>query len=284
MNFIAAIIAAVVVGTWNGRWFPSGRAEHRANAKVEAATVSAAAEMLGGALRKIDPEGTNDVILCLNEIRDPLTASNLVESIGRKGLKVAVITRYRRRDRFDMQQDVIATTLPVVAASWSRWKNAKELTPPRGYAFASVVVSPAVTANVYAVHLKSNYGANTALKRDFNREKRANAVGQLMEIERRKRGRKNPPVIIAGDLNADCWRKEFAEEKIFTMMASAGFVNSLALLPEHARGTHPSKKWGDSALDYIMTRDFEILSAPRIIPNDELSDHYALFAVLDAGR
>ena len=147
-----------------------------------------------------------------------------------------------------------------------------------------MVVSPTVTANVYAVHLKSNYGANTALKRDFNREKRANAVGQLMEIERRKRGRKNPPVIIAGDLNADCWRKEFAEEKIFTMMASAGFVNSLALLPEHARGTHPSKKWGDSALDYIMTRDFEILSAPRIIPNDELSDHYALFAVLDAGR
>ena len=34
----------------------------------------------------------------------------------------------------------------------------------------------------------------------------------------------------------------------------------------------------------VMTRDFEILSAPTIIPNDELSDHYALFAVLDAGR
>ncbi|MBR4938335.1 MAG: endonuclease/exonuclease/phosphatase family protein, partial [Kiritimatiellae bacterium] len=216
--------------------------------------------------------------------RDPAAASNLVAAVGRKGLSVAVVTRYRRRDRFDMQQDVIATTLPVASAGWSGWRNAKELTPPRGYAFASVVVSPAVTANVYAVHLKSNYGANTAFKRDMNRDKRTKAVEQLMEIERRKRGQKNPPVIIAGDLNADCWRKEFAEEKIFTMMVSAGFVNSLALLPEHARGTHPSKKWGDSALDYIMTRDFEILSAPTIIPNDELSDHYALFAVLDAGR
>ena len=69
MNFIAAILAAVVVGTWNGRWFPSGRAEHRANPEVEAATVSAAGRMLKEALAEIDPEGTNDVILCLNAIR-----------------------------------------------------------------------------------------------------------------------------------------------------------------------------------------------------------------------
>ena len=284
MNFIAAILAAVVVGTWNGRWFPSGRAEHRANPEVEAATVSAAGRMLKEALAEIDPEGTNDVILCLNEIRDPAAASNLVAAVGRKGLSVAVVTRYRRRDRFDMQQDVIATTLPVASAGWSRWRNAKEFTPPRGYAFASVVVSPAVTANVYAVHLKSNYGANTAFKRDMNRDKRTKAVEQLMEIERRKRGKIARPVIVAGDMNADLWRKEFSEEKIFGLFSDAGFLNTLSLLPEGERGTHPSRKWGDSALDYIMTRDFEILSAPTIIPNDELSDHYALFAVLDAGR
>ena len=281
MNLIAAILAAVVVGTWNGRWFPSGRAEHRANPEVEAATVSAAGKMLKGALAEIDPAGTNDVILCLNEIRDPTAASNLVAAIGRKGLAVAVITRYRRRDRFDMQQDVIATTLPVVSASWSRWRNAKELTPPRGYAFASVVVSPAVTANVYAVHLKSNYGANTAFKRDMNRDKRTKAVEQLMAIERGKRGRRLRPAIVAGDLNADCWRKEFAEEKIFELFAGASFFNVLSLLPEGERGTHPSRKWGDSALDYIMTRGFKVAVLPRIVPNDELSDHYAVFSVLE---
>ena len=277
MNFIAAILAAVVVGTWNGRWFPSGRAEHRANPEVEAATVSAAGRMLKEALAEIDPEGTNDVILCLNEIRDPAAASNLVAAVGRKGLSVAVVTRYRRRDRFDMQQDVIATTLPVASAGWSRWRNAKELTPPRGYAFASVVVSPAVTANVYAVHLKSNYGANTAFKRDMNRDKRTKAVEQLMAIER---GRRLRPAIVAGDLNADCWRKEFAEEKIFELFAGASFFNVLSLLPEGERGTHPSRKWGDSALDYIMTRGFKVAVPPRIVPNDELSDHYAVFSVL----
>ena len=35
MNFIL-LLAAVVVGTWNGNWFPSGRAEHRAHPDVEA--------------------------------------------------------------------------------------------------------------------------------------------------------------------------------------------------------------------------------------------------------
>ena len=73
-----------MVGTWNGNWFPSGRAEHRAHPDVEAATITAAAKMLVGGLRAVDPAGTNDVILCLNEIRGPKVASNLVAQIGRK--------------------------------------------------------------------------------------------------------------------------------------------------------------------------------------------------------
>ena len=150
--------------------------------------------------------------------------------------------------------------------------------PSNFNAFASVVVSPAVTANVYAVHLKSNYGANTAFKRDMNRDKRTKAVEQLMAIER---GRRLRPSIVAGDLNADCWRKEFAEEKIFELFAGASFFNVLSLLPEGERGTHPSWKWGDSALDYIMTRGFKVAVPPRIVPNDELSDHYAVFSVLE---
>ena len=118
MNAIS-LIAAVVVGTWNGNWFPSGRAEHRAHPDVEAATISASARMLADGLRGIDPEGTNDVILCLNEIRGPSAASNLVAQIGRSGLRVMSISGYRRRDRFDQQQDVIATT----SCCWSDRKS-----------------------------------------------------------------------------------------------------------------------------------------------------------------
>ena len=280
MNLLASVLAAVVVGTWNGNWFPSGRAEHRAHPDVEAATISAAAKMLAEGLKAVDPAGTNDVILCLGEIRGPHTASNLVAQIGRRGLRVASISAYRRRDRFDQQQDVIATTLPVVEAHWSKWKTAKELTPPRGYAFAAVVIDPATTANVYAVHLKSNYGATTPELRESNREKRTLAIKQLVEQEKRKRGRPVRPVLIAGDMNADCWRKEVAGEKLFGLLADAGFGNPLALLPPKSRGTRPSRSYGSSALDYIFCRGVSAVEAPKIIPNDGLSDHYAVFVVV----
>ena len=280
MNAVLAVLAAVVVGTWNGNWFPSGRAEHRAHPDVEAATITAAAKMLANGLKTVDPDGTNDVILCLNEIRGPKAASNLVAQIGRKGLRVAVISGYRRRDRFDQQQDVIATTLPVAEAHWSKWKTAGKSTPPRGYAFAAVVVDPATTANVYAVHLKSNYGATTEEIRTANREKRTLAIAQVLEQEKTKRGRPKRPVLLAGDMNTDCWRKEFKEERLFGLLEEAGFVNTLALLPEGRRGTHPSRTYGDSALDYVFCRGMSPVSPPRIVGNEELSDHNAVFVLL----
>ena len=274
------VCAAVVVGTWNGNWFPSGRAEHRAHPDVEAATITAAAKMLAGGLRAVDPLGTNDVILCLNEVRGPKAASNLVAQIGRKGLRVAVVSGYRRRDRFDQQQDVIATTLPVVEAHWSKWKVAGRETPPRGYAFAAVVVDPATTANVYAVHLKSNYGATTREIAALNRAKRTHAIAQLVEQEGKKRGRPFRPVVVAGDMNADRWGKNFKDEELFGLLEKADFANPLADLPAEARGTHPSKRYGDSALDYVFCRGLKSVDLPRIVPNDGLSDHYALFVLL----
>ena len=271
---LAALLAAVVVGTWNGNWFPSGRAEHRAHPDVEAATAAAAAAMLADGLAKADPGGTNDVVFCLHEMRGPRAASNLVARIGRRGLRVVSVSGYRRRDRFDQQQDAIATTLPVVSARWSRWKVAGKETPPRGYAFASVVVSPAVTANVYAVHLKSNYGGKKPEDRALNRAKRTRAAAELVSEA------KGPHVIVAGDMNADKWGKDFAEEKLFSIFEDAGFFNTLARLPADARGTHPSARYGDSALDYVFVRGFDA-RMPTIVPNDGLSDHFALFVVVE---
>ena len=273
------VVFSIVVGTWNGNWFPSGRAKHRAHPDVEAATITASARMLAGGLRAVDPAGTNDVILCLNEIRGPRAASNLVAQIGRKDLRVAIVSGYRWSDRFDEQQDVIATTLPVAEAHWSKWKVAGKETPPRGYAFAAVVLDPATTANVYAVHLKSNYrakGDEVAL----NRAKRTHAIAQLVEQERKKRGRPFRPVVVAGDMNADRWGKDFKDEELFGLLEAADFANPLADLPATSRGTHPSKRYGDSALDYVFCRGLKSVDLPRIVPNDEHSDHYALFVLL----
>ena len=281
MKFLS-IFAAVVVGTWNANWFPSGRAEHRAHPDVEAATSAAAAKMLAQGLREIDPEGTNDVILCLNEIRGPRAATNLLAQIGRKDLRMAVITGYRRRDRFDQQQDVIATTLPVANAHWSKWKVAGKDTPPRGYAFAAVVIDPATTAGVYAVHLKSNYGATTPELKTGNRAKRTAAATQLVEDVKPSRGKGGPvgPVIVAGDMNADKWGKGFADERLFRILEDAGFGNALESLPPESRATHPSRTYGDSALDYVFFRGLSVMGHPCIVPNDGLSDHRALFVRL----
>ena len=276
MNAFAAILAALVVGTWNGNWFPSGRAEHRAHPDVEEATTTAAARMLADGLKAVDPSGTNDVILVLNEIRGPRAASNLVARIGRLGLAVASVSAYRRRDRFDQQQDVVATTLPVASKGWCAWKGFGRETPPRGYAFAAVVVSPAVTADVYAVHLKSNYGATTEEIRSLNRAKRAHAAEQLAKASAASRY-----VVVAGDFNADAWRKEFSKDTLFGIFAKAGFDNLMSYAPPERRGTHPHRRYGDSCLDYVMCKGFSPLLPPRIVQNDSLSDHFAVFAVIE---
>lgn len=269
------LVAALVVGTWNGNWFPSGRAEHRAHPEVEAATSRAAAAMLATGLKAVDPEGTNDIVLCLNEMRGPHAASNLVAQIGRKGLRLVAISGYRRRDRFDMQQDAIATTLPVADVGWSKWRSVNGVMPPRGCAFASVVLDMATTTTVYAVHLKSDYGAGrdeAAL--DLNCRKRSAAVSQLVC------GLWPGPVVVAGDFNADRWGKRSAKETLFVELEKAGFQNVLELLPDGKRGTHPSRRWGDSTLDYVFCRGLSVVRPPVVVPNDELSDHFAVFAVV----
>ena len=276
---IAVLFSALTVGTWNGNWFPSGRAEHRAPEAVEQAMIEEAGRMIKEGLAKADPTGKNDLILCFNEFRHDDTAEKLVKAIGRSDLKVAVVSGYRRRDRFDQQQDVIATTLPVAESNWSKWKNSKKNTPPRGYAHALIVIEPAVTASVYSVHLKSNYGATTAEIAESNRLKRAKAIEQIVGQEKPKRSEKNPhPVIIAGDFNADRWSAEFAEETIFKTLEDGGYFNSFELAASDKRATHPGRgKWGDSTLDYVFTRGMKPFGAPVIVPAKDISDHNPVF-------
>jgi len=273
-----AVLLALIVGTWNGNWFPSGRAEHRANEAVEAATVQAAGEMLRKGIADLDPTLKDDVILCLNEMRGLEVTEELVKAIGIPDLKVAIVSGYRRRDRYDMQQDAILTTLPVAGANWCVWKSKKGTLPPRGYAHARIALTPAVTASVYCVHLKSNYGDTTDELKASNREKRRLPVEQLIGQEKPKRGKTAAPVIIAGDFNADPWRKEFADETIFASLEQADYLSALNLLPERRRWTVPNRRYGNSALDHIWIRGLIFDGVPVTRFPEELSDHYALFA------
>lgn len=285
MNAFAAVVAAVTVGVWNGQWFPSGRAEHRAPEAVESRTIADAGRMLRECVACADPGGTNDLILCFNEIRGAKEADALCRAIGREGLKVAVVSGYRRRDRFDQQQDVIATTLPVVESNWCRWKGRRGRTPPRGYARARVILSPAVTGTVYCVHLKSNYGQTSDGIAFTNRVKRALAVEQIVDQERPKRDRADEPLIVAGDFNADRWSDEFKAETLFATLESAGFSNALALLPSSARVTHPARgRWCGRAFDYVMYRGLRAKGLPEIHSAGRLSDHDPVFVTFENPR
>ncbi len=276
MTLHAFALLAVIVGTWNGKWFPSGRAEHRAEEKVEQLTIAHTGRIFRDALKELDPRGTNDLILCFNEFRDPETAAALCHAIGRTNLTVAVTTRYRRRDRYDGQQDVIMTTLPIVEANFSIWKrpNRKHY-PPRGAAFAALLLDPATTAAVYCVHLKSNYGATTPDKQKANREKRSQAIDQLLAEVPRKGAQ---ATFVCGDFNADKWQAEFADETIFAAFEKAQFLNVLETLPAAKRATYPSRWREDSTLDYIMSRGFKLDAPPVIISSEGISDHNIVFA------
>ena len=278
MTLASSILLALIVGTWNGQWFPSGRAEHRAPESVERATVEAAGRMLAEGLARMDPTGREDLVLCLNEIRDLKTAEALAREIGRGGLRVAVVTGYRRRDRFDQQQDVIMTTLPVARANWSRWRYRHGAFPPRGYARADVVLPNAATATVYAVHLKSNYGQTTDAVAETNRLKRAWAIEQLVEQEKPKRGKCRAPVLIAGDFNADRYSRRFEGETIFATLEKAGFRDPFEGVAQPSRITHPgTKRRAGSTLDYVMMRGLEPAGPPVVVPSQRTSDHNAVF-------
>ena len=277
----SSLALALVVGVWNGEWFPSGRAEHRANDQVERATIRAAGQMLADGILEVDPSGKEDVVLCLSEIRDLETAQALCAAIGRTNLSGAIVTAYRRRDRFDQQQDVVMTTLPVARANWSTWKTHKDALPPRGYAHADVIVSPAVTATVYAVHLKSNYGQTTEDTAQANRLKRAYAIEQLVDQEKPKRGKFRAPVIIAGDFNADRFSKSFEKDTLFQTLLDAGFVDAFEGVPKDDRITHPgSGRHAGSTFDYIFMRGCRVESPPKVVPALRISDHDAVFVRL----
>ena len=271
----ASAFGEVLCGTWNLKWFPSGRAEHRASERVESANIADAADIVREGLSGAKGAGA---IIFLQELRDENACSNLIVAVGNTNLALASVSAFRDWDRRLMwQQCGIATTLPVVEASWSYWKRSKGVSPPRGYAHAVVDAGKDGLIACFCVHLKSNYGATRAETRAQNALKREIAVKQLVDISKKIEtadGRKIKRVIIAGDFNTDPRNKRFAGENTVQILVDAGFTNCFEGLPLEKRGTHPgTSRYPDSTLDYICHRGFEGGDEPVLSPAVPLSDH-----------
>ena len=266
----------VLCGTWNLKWFPSGRAEHRASSRVESANIADAADVVRTGLSAAKTTGA---ILFFQELRDETACSNLVAAIGVTNLTLASVSAFRDWDnRLLWQQCGIATTFPVVESSWSYWKRSgTKLFLPRGYAYAVVDAGEDGLIACFCVHLKSNYGATKPEIRAQNREKRERVVQQLVDIAKKIKtadGRSVKRFVIAGDFNTDPTAKRFAEEKTLDMLKDIGFANCFEGMPLEKRGTHPGNtRYPDATFDYIFHRGFAGTDEPTMSPEVPLSDH-----------
>ena len=286
--FVQIAFGDVLCGTWNLKWFPSGRAEHRAAPPVEATNIVDAADVVREGLQKAGLVssgesaivGETGVILFFQEVRDSAACSKLVDAVGATNLTVASVSAYRDWDnRLLWQQCGIATTLPVVESSWSYWKrSATKLFLPRGYAYAVVDAGKDGLIACFCVHLKSNYGATKQEIREQNIQKREIVAKQIVDLTNKKiktaDGRVVGRIIIAGDFNTDPTASSFEQEQTFPVLAQAGFVNCFAGLPLEKRGTHPGgKTYPDITFDYVLHRGFAQANEPVLSPAVPLSDH-----------
>ena len=261
------LILAVVAGTWNLEWFPSGRAEHRASPRVEAANLRDAADVIRGSLKG------RKRVLFLQELRDPLACSNLVAAVGDTNLHVAVATAYRdsRDNRLQWQQLAIVTDLPVIEAEWKYAKKADGMFVPRGYAYALLDGGAEGRIACFCVHLKSNYGARKLEVKVANEAKRAAGMRQVLAAAKRCGAAK---VLIAGDFNADRFQPQFKGERLFSALGTAGFSDGWEGAPLSERGTHPGNtRYPDSTLDYIFHRGFGRCASRLLAPAEPVSDH-----------
>ena len=282
----ASAAGDVLCGTWNLKWFPSGRAEHRASKRVESANIADAADVVREGLSLSKDAG---VIIFFQELRDETACANLIKAVGMTNLVLASVTAFRDWDRRLMwQQCGIATTLPVVESSWSYWKHPRKIYPPRGYAYAVVDAGKDGLIACFCVHLKSNYGATKAETRAQNAQKREISAQQLVDLAKKVEtddGRKVKRVVIAGDFNTDPLGKRFSGEKTVQILVDAGFTNCFEGMPLEKRGTHPgTTRYPDSTLDYICHRGFAGSDEPVLSPEVPLSDHRMVWLRLHGER
>ena len=268
--FKCFLIFAVLAGSWNLKWFPSGRAEHRSSARVESANIADAADVIRANLKGFGR------VLFLQEMRDAKACSNLVVAIGDTNLKVAVVSAFRdfRDNRLQWQQLGIVTDLPVLKTEWKYSKKADGMFVPRGYAYALLDGGEEGRIACFCVHLKSNYGAKKAAKKKENMLKREAAIRQVLAAAENCGADK---ILIAGDFNSDRFQRAFKDERIFSMLESAGFRDAWEGTDPSQRGTHPGRsRYPDSTLDYVFYMGYSRCASRFLAPAVPVSDHRML--------
>ena len=142
---------------------------------------------------------------------------------------------------------------------------------PRGYAYALLDGGKEGRIACFCVHLKSNYGATKPETKAANVAKRTAMMRQVLEAAKKVSADR---ILIAGDFNADRFRRSFKDERIFPLLLDQGFSDAWEGLPLSARGTHPGNtRYPDSTIDYVFFRGFDGCKGQTLAPVHPVSDH-----------
>jgi endonuclease/exonuclease/phosphatase family metal-dependent hydrolase len=195
---------------------------------------------------------------------------------------VDVCSNFPPREGQDVGQQVaIASRLQPLSAWAEQWKPGRDVTPPRGFAFAAYQIAPRHLLLVYAVHLKSNHGGlreNMIIREESMRQLLAHV--HAMQTAYEKLG--TITWIAGGDFNTAPDERRFGLEQTVPSLEAAGFAWIWRGVPFASRITLPAdRRFPAACFDHIFYREAKLQQARVIKTSVESSDHRALEATFD---
>jgi len=291
-RIIAALLGAVlalplfgdvIVVTWNMKWFPSGKADLRAEPDYERENVERAGRTLATAIadqrmsrKETFPSG---LIVFAQEMRDAGVCDQYVQAAGIEGLKVVSVSNYKDNGGVPLwQQMAIMSTLPVPESGYTLWSAGDGVSIPRGFAFALLDGGEVGPIACFSVHLKSNVNRSGSVQEtQRNIYKREAAAGQILSAVKELRRRfpdRRLRIVVGGDFNTNEDDPAFVSEATLRSFYGAHYRSCFRDWKKSQCVTHPGdRNFPDATFDYILYHGFERIVSRRIFAGAPVSDH-----------
>ncbi len=265
----AAESSGFKITAWNLQWFP-GKTPSGGSAEEQAAHVAAVISEL----KAIDAD-----IVLLQEIRDPAALQGITKALPEYSLDV--VSDFRGN-----LEVAILSRAPAKATEgfMQAFEEGEEANPPRGFAYATVMLTDDSVLAVYSVHLKSNSGGieeTTPKREESARQLIAHCNGLK---ERFEKAGKTFYAVIGGDFNSDPTSEKWAEDDTLSMIQDAGFkwagqgVDRKELISWLTDGRYP-----DAVFDHMMVmapEGYEVSQSSTHKTDRSVSDHRAVIIEL----
>lgn len=258
------------IASWNLQWFP-GKTSGGGSSAEESKHVNAVIDEL----KAIDAD-----ILLLQEIRDPDALEKILQSIPDYSLDVI--------SNFEGNLEVaVLSRAPAKATAgfMQEFVRGDVADPPRGFAYATILLNDNSVLAVYSVHLKSNYGGI-----EETNPKRMESARQLVEhaLSLKKHYEEEGKIftaVIGGDFNSDPTDEKWQNDSTLNILTKSGFKwTGLNVSQEDRISWLSNGRYPDAVFDHILVLSGDGLKASGSITHKtsrDVSDHRAV--IVDFG-